>query len=74
MDPAHTKLEQCLGQLAEHFDSVLILVSYNEEGYTRAAIKRAGNYYASKGLAQEWLEEEQQKEAANAIAEKLNPE
>lgn len=71
MNAAHEQLNRCLGQLAEHFDSVLILVSYNEEGFTRAAVKRAGNFYACKGLAQEFIEEEQQKDAAFHLAEKL---
>lgn len=67
MDAAHQKLQDCLGQLAEHFDSVLILVSYNEEGRTRAAQKWAGNYYASKGLAQDWLETEQHEDLAQQV-------
>lgn len=57
-------------RLAEEFESVLILVSTNENGVTRSCVKRRGNYYASRGLAQHWLEEERNTELAEQIADK----
>lgn len=71
MDGAHQQLEESLAKLVEHFDAVLILVSTNEDGVTKSAVKRSGNFYASKGLAMEWLECERQKEAAWHIAHEI---
>lgn len=63
-------LEQFLLRLAEDFDSVFIAVSKNEEGVTSASTKRAGNYYATKGLVQDWLDDEKNKELALSIKDK----
>ena len=44
--------------LAEHFDSVLILVTRKVPGYTHRLESRQGNYYASLGAARVWVAEE----------------
>lgn len=62
------ELESLTNRLAEEFDSVLILVTKNEEGVTRSCIKRRGNYYASMGLVRHYLDEESQQELADWIS------
>lgn len=66
-----TIADGCLAKLVEHYDAVLILASRNEDGGTKALVRRAGNFYASKGLAVEWLEEERNKEQASAIVDRI---
>ncbi len=61
------EVNKALLKLAEHFDSVLILCTVNAEGFTRLINRRAGNYYASKGAAQEFLDDEKNKELAEYI-------
>lgn len=65
------QVEGIISRLSEHYDSVLIIATKNEECVTRLLIRRRGNYYASKGAAIEWLESESQQELAKEIAEKL---
>lgn len=62
--------QEFAAKLSEHFDSVIILCTVQEEGATRVVVKRLGNYYATKGLMQEWLEEEVNED----LAQKLRPE
>lgn len=68
------ELETVMDKLAEHYDSVLLLCTHNEEGTTLSRVKRRGNYYASKGLAIEWLENEHDMELAKEIAHRIDGE
>lgn len=62
-------------ELSEHCDSVIILATVHDGAGmdggsgTRVICKRRGNYYATKGVITEWLEEERNRD----LAEKLNP-
>lgn len=60
-------VHQAASRLAENFDSVIILVTVNEEGVTRSQSSRRGNYFASKGLMQDWLDDEKNKELAQTV-------
>lgn len=71
MDITSELIEGHASRLSEHFDSVLIIATKNEECVTRLVVRRRGNYYASKGAAIEWLENESQQELAKEIADKL---
>ena len=42
-------------QLGEHFDSVQVLVSWNEEGLTKDVYAGGGNWYARVGMARDFL-------------------
>lgn len=54
----HKEVEDIASQLIEKFDSVIILVTRNDEGKSGAYVCRRGNYYASKGLMFDWIERE----------------
>lgn len=62
-------LDPTIAKLMEEYDSVLILCTKNEGGVTKAAVRRGGNYYASRGLAQEWLDDLRNEELAKAISD-----
>lgn len=61
------EVEQIAEKIVEKFESVIILVSNNEEGKTRSYAARRGNYFASKGLIIEWLENERNIELARKL-------
>lgn len=49
-------LRRHTGQLAEHFSSVQIVATrLEEDGSTTGFAKGAGDYYARRGVSQEWL-------------------
>ena len=58
-------------QLAERFDSVLILVTANEDGISRMLRGHSGNWFACKGAAHAFIEKEQNEELSADIAEKI---
>lgn len=76
MSQASDLVDRAIETLSEHFDSIIILATvYDGEGATggsgtRVVCKRHGNYYATKGVVIEWLEEERNRD----LAEKLNAE
>lgn len=53
-------VDEACSKLREHVDSVRIFVTRdNDDGSLTAGLSRGrGNYYAQKGLIQEWLEEQ----------------
>lgn len=57
-DESDSLLDKALALLGEHFDSVQILVSYNEEAETRCAKRGCGNWYARVRMAQELILED----------------
>lgn len=69
----YEELETVMDKLSEHFDSVLLCVTVKEEGVTRGRVRRRGNYYASMGFAQSWLDGERNIELAQEIADKTKP-
>lgn len=68
-------VENALKVLIEHFDSVQILVSRmapQNEGTERCFLG-GGNWFARKGMAQDFLDYDQQFESARQIADQLKP-
>ena len=71
-DTASQLAEECVEKLSEHVDSVIIICTvYDDEGDgvngTRIICKRKGNYYATKGVLTEWLEEERNRDLADKL-------
>jgi hypothetical protein len=63
-------VNQARARIAEHADSVLILATFrNEEGAAVAASYTCGNFYANRGAAEEWLDE-QRARINNFVSEK----
>ena len=60
-------------KLGEHFDAVQIMVSYNDEGTTRASFNGCGNWYARQGMAHSFINTDIAQENALEIASRLNP-
>lgn len=71
---ASEHVKKVASQLGEHFDAVQISVSMQSEGSTFSFHRGSGNYYARKGLAQEFLAIEGFKDAATEIAIQLKGE
>lgn len=75
-DTASQMVEKFAEELLEHVDSVIVIATvYDGSGEpggsgTRVICKHRGNYYATKGVITEWLEEERNRD----LAEKLHPE
>ena len=58
-------------QLGEYFDAVQILVSWVEDGQTKAVKQGVGDWYARQGLAHEFINSDIAQETAFQIANKL---
>lgn len=53
-------VDKFVHQLAEHFDAVQINVSFVlPDGHTQRISRGSGNWYARKGMTQEFLEQDQ---------------
>lgn len=66
-------LEKCLVEIGEHFEVVQIFVSYVDETGTFSGARGSGNWYARKGLAQEFINQDTAQEIADAIARRMRP-
>lgn len=64
-------LEEAASKLGEHFDSVQIMISWNDNGYTMCCKRGVGNWYARQGMAHEFINEDVAKENALHIANEL---
>jgi hypothetical protein len=55
-DPTRKKaIDAAMNVLTEHFDTVQILTTYQEDGNTFRCFKGAGNLYARIGMVHEFL-------------------
>lgn len=54
-EEAEPLLAKALAILAEHFDAVQILVTWNEDGESKDMASGSGNWYARLGLARAML-------------------
>lgn len=67
-------LEKHVSALSEIYDCVQVLATGLREDNTTFSHKRgSGNWYARKGLAHEFIEENIAEDAATQIARKLDP-
>lgn len=65
-------LEEAAARLGEHFDAVQIMATWTQDGTTSIAAAGVGNWYARKGMAHAFIEEEQAEDAARHLAEEIN--
>ena len=54
-------ITQCLCRLMEHCDAVQIFATVHAAGVTTQYIEGQGNYFARKGLVQDWIDIENNK-------------
>lgn len=66
-------VDRAVNQLGEHFSSVQIMVSFNEEGLTKCIKRGSGDWYARQGMAHEFINADIAQENAAQLAEKINP-
>lgn len=66
-------LSQFAGKLGELFDHVQIMVTWNEDGFTKAWYKGRGNWYARQGMAHEFIKQNEAQTQAKEIADHMNP-
>ena len=64
-------MQEVLGKLGEHYDVVVVLGSFVEDGVTKLNVNGFGNWYARQGMAREFTEHDQANTLAHAIAERL---
>lgn len=60
-------------QLGEHFESVVILASWSEDGYTNLRKIVIGNWHAGQGMAHEFINMAQSEVAAEEIRKAFPP-
>jgi len=60
-------------QLGEQFDSVLVMVSWQDGTKTRCLKKRSGNWHAALGMAHEFVSEAQAFDVGCEVAAKIEP-
>jgi hypothetical protein len=70
-EEADALVEKCSTFLGEHFDSVQILASWNEQAMTLIARHGCGNWYARQGMARDFITADQAQEIATQLADKL---
>jgi hypothetical protein len=67
-------LEDTVARLAEHFDAVQIMASWQTPQNCTACGKRgSGNWYARQGMAQEFIDEDQARTQAKEIGDVITP-
>lgn len=49
------EIERHVAQLGEHFESIRIIASRNQDGKTITCSSGAGNFYAQLGSVRDWL-------------------
>ena len=49
---------KAIALLSEHFDAGQILLTFQEDGYTRRCVMGFGNFYARIGMAREFIEDD----------------
>lgn len=68
-DEAQQHLETVAAQLSEHFEAVQIMVSWPVEGGgTYNLYRGAGNWFARRGMAHHFIEEDQAQDSAAALS------
>lgn len=65
-------IDDVAARLFEQFDSVQILVTFDEDGYTKSCFRGCGNFYARQGMAREFIQIDQARNQAKEIALELN--
>lgn len=54
-DDSMAVVDSCVAVMSEHFDSVLVLATRRHPDGTSTFTRTGGNFYASYGVAREWL-------------------
>lgn len=62
-------INQAMDELIEQFDTVQIFITRHDGDGTVARIRGRGNYYARRGIVQDWLEDETSASRAAAYKE-----
>lgn len=66
-------LEDKLAEIAEHFECVQILATWEHERNTESVATGIGNWYARQGLAHEFIGLDRAQENAHALKKVLPP-
>lgn len=72
-DERHRILDEAVAKLAEHFDVVQILVSWTDDRTTYAKKAGSGNWYARRGMAEEFVDSSRDEDLASRIAKAQEP-
>lgn len=65
-------VETTVAQLGEHLDAVQLCVSWPAEGGgTHSLYRGAGNWFARRGMAQDFIERDQAQTTAHEVAQQL---
>jgi len=67
-------LEKHVSALSEIYDAVQVVGTFlSPDGKSRSQKRGSGNWYARRGLCQEFIEQSQAEDIAIQIADKLEP-
>lgn len=72
LEQLHAELKRTADRLGEHFDSVAIFTTkMSEDGEANVIFlsAHAGNFYATKGLVEEWIEAQRERIRAKVRSE-----
>lgn len=72
-EEAERFLDRHLEELAEHFEAVQILVTDSDKDGTLYIARGKGNFYARKGLAQQFIDNDHHNDAAQSIKHAIKP-
>lgn len=67
-------IADAVATLAEHFDHVQVLATWDANDHSHRMSRGAGNWYARQGLAHEFINNEVARENANEVAKAIKPE
>ncbi len=64
-DPDLARLDRCLAQLSDHFDSVQIIATCHKGTHTIVADRGTGNWYSRYGAMVQWVRREDARTLVN---------
>lgn len=64
-------VDSAIAKLAEHFDHVQLLISYNEQDNTRSLFRGSGNWFARQGMAHNFIQRDIANETAESVSREL---
>lgn len=71
-DEAEKLVKKTAGDLGEHFDAVLILTTWSEDGVTKWAYLGSGNEITQTGMARDFLTNSDQNDLADKLANAMS--
>ena len=72
-EEAYKLLVTTINRLSDHFDSIQLNATRHNNGRTQSFSIGEGNWFARRGVVQEWLQQHEDYMAAREIRKELRP-